>query len=92
MKSPLTPDDPRLTAYVLGELPPSERAEIEAALHDLAECRSAVSEVRQVAESLQVGLASEPCPRLTQERKENILQALPISEPVGPRPQRSPRG
>ena len=28
------PNDPRLTAYVLGELEPAERAEVEAMLND----------------------------------------------------------
>src|SRR5262245_15533247 len=40
------PNDPRLTAYVLGELDPSERADIEAMLSECSECRQAVGEIR----------------------------------------------
>ena len=90
MKSPMTPDDPRLTAYALGELSPSERPEIEAALRDSAECRAAVSEIRQVAESLQVGLGAEPCPQLSPERKESVLRAVPAPEPSAHRSPSTP--
>jgi Ca-activated chloride channel family protein len=41
------PNDPRLTAYVLGELDPTERPEIEAMLETSAEGRHAVEEIRQ---------------------------------------------
>ncbi len=40
------PNDPRLTAYVLGELEPADRAEVEALLNDSHECRQAVEEIR----------------------------------------------
>jgi anti-sigma factor RsiW len=35
-------DDPRLTAFVLGELDPTERAVVEAYLVESADCREAV--------------------------------------------------
>ena len=41
------PNDPRLTAFVLGELEPDERAIVESALNESAECRQAVEEIRQ---------------------------------------------
>src|SRR5579875_1634381 len=41
------PNDPRLTAYVLGEIEPSERPEIEAMLEQSPEARQAVEEIRQ---------------------------------------------
>ena len=40
-------NDPRLTAYVLGELDPSERPEIEAMLESSAEGHQVVEEIRQ---------------------------------------------
>ena len=40
------PNDPRLTAYVLGELETTERADVEAMLNDSPECRQAVDEIR----------------------------------------------
>ena len=41
------PNDPRLTAYVLGELDPAECTEIEAMLETSAEGRQAVDEIRR---------------------------------------------
>jgi Ca-activated chloride channel family protein len=41
------PNDPRLTAYVLGEIDPAESAEIEAMLESSAEGRQAVEEIRR---------------------------------------------
>jgi Ca-activated chloride channel family protein len=40
------PNDPRLTAYVLGELDPAERDVIETMLADCPECRQAIEEIR----------------------------------------------
>jgi Ca-activated chloride channel homolog len=40
------PDDPRLTAFVLGELDPDEHAFVEAMLGESSECRQAVDEIR----------------------------------------------
>jgi Ca-activated chloride channel homolog len=40
------PDDPRLTAFVLGELDPDEHAVVEAMLGESSECRQAVDEIR----------------------------------------------
>ena len=40
-------NDPKLTAYVLGELLDGERAEVEAELEQSAELRRAVDEIRE---------------------------------------------
>ena len=40
------PDDPRLTAFVLGELDPTEHADVETMLGESADCRQAVEEIR----------------------------------------------
>src|SRR5262245_33806432 len=48
------PNDPRLTAYLLGELDPADRAEIESMLEDSPEGRQAAEEIR-----LTVGWLSE---------------------------------
>ena len=40
------PNDPRLTAFVLGELDPSEHADVETMLGESADCRQAVEEIR----------------------------------------------
>jgi Ca-activated chloride channel family protein len=48
----IDPNDPRLTAFVLGELDPTERADIEGLIIESAECRQAVNEIRLVAQWL----------------------------------------
>ena len=52
-------DDPRLTAFVLGELDPTERAVVEAYLIDSAECREAVEEIRLTTRWLSERLQEE---------------------------------
>ncbi len=42
----LDPNDPLLTAYVLGELEPAKRDAVERMLHESPECRQAVDEIR----------------------------------------------
>ena len=72
----LNPDDPRLTAYALGELPETERAAIEAELQQSPECRKAVEEIQNAAKLLSQELASEPCPELLPAQKEAIAGQL----------------
>lgn len=55
----LTPDDPKLTAYALGELDATERAAVEAALARSPECRRAVDEIRALAGELTTELAQD---------------------------------
>ncbi len=55
--------DPRLTAYALGELDGSERAEIEALLAESAAARQYVAEIRDTAQLLSEQFRSEPQPR-----------------------------
>jgi hypothetical protein len=56
----ISPDDPRLTAYALGELEGDERAQFDAAAHHDPRVRAAIAEIRAVASRLQVALAKEP--------------------------------
>ncbi|MBI5770070.1 MAG: von Willebrand factor type A domain-containing protein [Verrucomicrobia bacterium] len=58
----LPPDDPRLTAYALGELEGDERAAVEAALRQRPELRAALEEIRAATAQLEDALASEPMP------------------------------
>ena len=44
----LEPDDPKLTAYALGELDEGERQKIEAQLAGNEEARKTVREVREI--------------------------------------------
>ena len=57
-----SPDDPRLTAYALGELDGAERAAVEAALRDDAALRAVVEEIRATVAQLEGALATETLP------------------------------
>jgi Ca-activated chloride channel family protein len=46
------PHDPRLTAFVMGELDSAESAAVEAILSESADCRQAVEEIRQTTQWL----------------------------------------
>ena len=75
----LTPDDPKLTAYALGELPAAERAAVEAELKQSPDCRRAVGEIRAMSGMLEQELAEEACPALSASATANVLAALPKS-------------
>ncbi len=55
----LSPDDPRLTAYALHELPPDEAARLESDLEACPEARAALEETRALATLLQEGFQAE---------------------------------
>lgn len=55
----IMPDDPRLTAYALGELEGDERASVEAAVRANPELRAAVEEIRATMAHLEAALAAE---------------------------------
>ncbi|MBI2479007.1 MAG: VWA domain-containing protein [Planctomycetia bacterium] len=65
-------DDPRLTAYVLGELDTTERTEIEAALAASPELQAEVDLIRQTAALFDESLQSEESPALTNEQRDAI--------------------
>lgn len=58
----LTPDDPRLTAFALGELEGAERAQVAAAIAANPALQSAVDDIRATAAQLESVLATEPIP------------------------------
>lgn len=61
----LLPDDPKLTAYALGELEADERAAVERALRDDPVARAAVEEIRATAAQLEGALAAEAAAEAT---------------------------
>ena len=65
-------DDPRLTAYVLGELDESARQEVESELEQSAMLREEVEAIRQTTALLNDSLQSEPCPALTSQQRAEI--------------------
>ena len=56
----ILPDDPKLTAYALGELEGEEQAAIEAAVNADPVLRAAAEEIRALAGRLTAALAAEP--------------------------------
>src|SRR6185295_9320429 len=72
----LTPDDPRLTAYALGELDATERAEIEAALKHSPECRQVVEEIQQLGGMLEKEFAQEVGVGLREEQRGVVMAGV----------------
>lgn len=58
--SEFNPDDPRLTAYALGEMEPAERAEFEQWLRQHPDAQRAVEDICATAALLGTALAEEP--------------------------------
>ncbi|MBI5382460.1 MAG: von Willebrand factor type A domain-containing protein [Opitutae bacterium] len=57
--NPISRDDPKVTAYALGELDHAERAEVEAALQADPVLRAEVEKIRATAKAVEVALATE---------------------------------
>ena len=70
----LTPDDPRLTAYLLGELPPAEAAAVERAIAADPALQLAFGDVKKVASFLE-GSLSTATPALRPAQREAVLRA-----------------
>ena len=90
----LSIDDPRLTAYALGELDAGERADIARELAQSPELLAEVAAVRRTGEQLHRELASEPCPAFKPEESAaqiaDRLTASALPElPERPEPPRS---
>jgi Ca-activated chloride channel family protein len=83
-------DDPRLTAFALGELEGSERDEIERLLESSPECRQLVAELQELAGQLTQELQSESGEGLTPAAREAIAAASqpPAAAVASPRPHR----
>lgn len=69
----LDANDPRLTAYALGELDAEEARQLEQELADSPELELVVEEIRQASAMLSESLASEPRLSLTEEQREAII-------------------
>ncbi|MDQ3622398.1 MAG: von Willebrand factor type A domain-containing protein [Verrucomicrobiota bacterium] len=66
-------DDPRLTAYALDELDPSERAEIEQLFREHPELGPEIQEVRAFGEKLRAQLGIEHAEALRPEQRAEVL-------------------
>jgi Ca-activated chloride channel homolog len=83
----IDPNDPRLTAFVLGELDPTERADVEALIIESADCRQAVNEIRLVAQWLSEQLHEESSAHSASPELNHRPVALSLLEPaVAPPP------
>ena len=76
----INPDDPKWTAYILGELSDEERAAVERELQSSEEARMLVEELRFAAEFTKAELRAElregpAVPPLTSQEKEPIYAA-----------------
>jgi Ca-activated chloride channel family protein len=65
-------DDPKWTAYVLGELSETERAMLDAELESSQEAREFVQELRQAVSMMKEGLAAQSDPALTPEQRLSV--------------------
>lgn len=72
---PFNPEDPKWTAYVLGELDASERASIEEELAESAEARGHVDAIRKTTQMLINELRREPPAALSAEQHATIHQS-----------------
>ena len=70
------PDDPRVTAYVLGELSADEVQQFEQAMQQSPELTTAVSEFRSTIQSLESAFGDEPPMSLSDQQKSEIDSAV----------------
>ncbi len=77
----LAADDPRLTAYALGELNADEAAAVEAELLRRPDLRAEVAQARRVAETLERELAAEEAPALTDIQRAQIEAEMAAAGP-----------
>ena len=71
----LSKDDPRLTAYALGEITdPGERAAIEAQISCSEELQEAVNGIREMADILSGEFKAEPAPELSEFERAKLEQ------------------
>jgi Ca-activated chloride channel family protein len=68
----MTPNDPRLTAYALGELDDSERTEVEVALTQSPALAAEVDSIRAAAATLEAAFHAEPVLALSDEQRSTI--------------------
>lgn len=83
-------DDPKLTAYALDELDPTERAEIEQLLRENPDALAEVEETKTFVAQLRRELKTEAGTPLTEEQKATVLAAAAKEVPENVVPMSSP--
>jgi len=81
-------DDPRLTAYVLGELDEAERADIEQLLETSPAAREYVESLRDLAGQLEIELQQEPAVGLTVDQRSQVEQSAQPATATAHKPTR----
>ena len=83
----INPDDPKWTAYVLGELNDAERAQVEKELESSAAAREVVEEIRLATDLLRHEFTQEQAVALAPEQRRAITNAaVPPVEGLYERP------
>src|SRR5437868_768276 len=86
MSNRISPEDPRLTAYALGQLEGAELAAFEAALQSDPAAQAEVAEIRALAGQVESALAAEPFEQpgaVKPRRKARILRFPQVYYLVG---------
>lgn len=81
----LSAESPELTAYALGELNPTERADVEAALAASPELRAELAEIQRTIGALDFEFSTEPARMLSAEQRAAIVgqaAGLPTADSV----------
>ncbi len=87
----LSPESPELTAYLLGELDPARRTEVEAELRTSPELQAELESLRQTSELLARELAVESAVQLLPNQRSELLQSFEqTAEPVPVTPAAGP--
>lgn len=84
----LTPEDPRITAFALGEIDPLEAKQIEAAVGASAELREAVESIRSAGSALEQAFAAEAGPEMSDVDKAALYpgrDSVPSGGSIGRR-------
>ena len=74
-------DDPKLTAYVLGELNETERAEVEMMLKQNEAAREEVEAIRDAMDMLTAAFQQEATPALDAHQRNDVLNAAERGAP-----------
>ncbi len=79
----LSHDDPKLTAFALGELDDSQRSAVEAAIAASPELQHTVADIRAVADAITVGLNAGPALSLTAAQRSLVESRMSDDFGVG---------
>ena len=76
-------DDPKITAYALGELDDAEKAQVEAFLNENEAARNEVAQIRDAAQWLTAELGAEVSEGLSEFERARIVEQAKSAKPAG---------